>query len=191
MKNYILKNWLLLSVAFLFMCISIVNWNNQNEEKKYTPKYTTVSSKKDALKVIYVHDTIVKKFHEIKSITKVEQKIKIDTVKIVFKDSVPCIFERSGELKKEYYTLGYKLDNKSLEITKLDIVTDTLKIVDGSKRKWFWGKETNAVDVSHTNKLFYNSDVQYVEVKKEKKFYDTTLFKFGVGFATGIAITRQ
>jgi len=142
------------------------------------------------LKVIYVHDTIVKKFHEIKTITKVEQKIKIDTIKVVFKDTVQFIFERSGELKKEYYTLGYKVDNKALEITKLDIVPDTLKIVDGSKRKWFWGMETNAVDVSHTNKLFYNSDVQHVEVKKDKRFYDTTLFKVGAGFILGVAVTK-
>lgn len=188
MRNYIVKNWLLLSIILVLICISFADYSNREKTKQDTPKYTTVSNKKEALKVIYVHDTITKTFHEIKSITKVEQKIKFDTIKIPFKDTVNCIFERSGELKKEFYTIGYKVNNKTLEITRFDIVPDTLKIVDGSKRKWFLGKEINAVDVSHTNKLFYNSDVHHVEVKKDKPFYDTKLFNFGAGFLAGALI---
>ena len=190
MKNLIKNNWYWIAIIILLLSLLISKCNNEKYTKKDTPKYTTVPNKKEALKVIYVHDTIIKKFHEIKSITKVEQKIKLDTIIIPFKDTVNCIFERSGELKKEFYTIGYKVNNKALEVTKFYIVPDTLKIVDGSKRKWFLGKEINAVDVSHTNKLFYNSDVQHVEVKKDKQFYDTTLFKFGVGFGLGVAVTK-
>lgn len=188
--KFIQNNWYWLLIILVLSSMLLVKCENEKSTKHDTPKYTTVSTKKEALEILPVPETIVKKFHEIKTITKIEQKIKFDTIKIAFKDTVPCIFERSGELKREYYTLGYKVNNKALEVTKLDLVPDTLTIVDGSKRKWFWGKETNAVDVSHSNKLFYNSDVQHVVVKKEKRFYETTLFKLGVGFAAGVAIKK-
>ena len=188
MKNLI-KNYWYWIVIIILSSILIAKFKNEKEVKKDTPKYITVESKKEALKTIYVHDTIIKKFHEIKTITQVEQKLRIDTVKILFKDSIPCVFNRSGEVKTEYYTLGYELNNKALKVTNLT-AQDSITIVTGTSRKWFLGKETNTIDVSHSNKLFYNSEVKHVEVKPAKAFYDTTLFKFGIGFIAGVAIVK-
>lgn len=189
MKDLILKFGQFIIIVIL--CILLFNKCQKEKLVKHdTSNYTTVSSKKEALKVITVHDTIVKKFHDIKNITKVVQNVRVDTVKIVFKDSIPCIFERTGDVKQKEYSFDYKIDNNSANVINFKVTPDTLTIVDGSKRKWFLGKETNAVDVSHSNKYFYNSDVQHVEVKKRKQFYDTRLFNVSVGVIGGIFLVK-
>lgn len=187
MKNYIVKNWGLLLVLLVLLSVCVVNCTNESLSKKDTSTYTTVSSKKEALKTIYVHDTIVKKFHEIKTITKVEQQIKIDTVTIVFRDTIPCDFSRSGRVITKEYDLGYKINNSYLKVCNLKI-KDSLLIVTGTKRKWFLGEETNTIDISHSNKYFYDSNIKHVEVKTSKKFYETRLFSLGIGVLIGVSL---
>ena len=60
----------------------------------------------------------------------------------------------------------------------------------GTKRKWFLGKETNTIDISHTNKYISSDQIQHIEVVPKKPFYDTTLFKFTAGFILGVAVTK-
>jgi hypothetical protein len=69
-------------------------------------------------------------------------------------------------------------------------IEDSLLIVTGTKRKWFLGKETNTIDISHTNKYISSGQVQHIEVVQKKQWHDTNLFKFGVGFILGVAVTK-
>jgi hypothetical protein len=113
----------------------------------------------------------------------------IDTIEIRYKDTIECDFMRSGELKTNEYRFTYESNNKGFKIDNLTI-EDSLIIVTGTKRKWFLGKETNSIDISHTNKYISSGNVQHLEVKPKKKFYETTLFKVGVGFVFGVAIMK-
>lgn len=189
MKTYITNNWLLLSIIVILICISFARYNNDRIDNKDTPKYKTVTSKKESVESLQVPGTIVKKFHEIKTVTRYVDKIQIDTVVVRYKDTIPCVFERSGELKTPEYTFTYKSDNKGFKIDNLQL-HDSLLIVAGTKRKWFLGKETNTIDISHTNKYISSDQVQHIEVVKKKAFYETTLFKVAVGFGLGVAVTK-
>jgi len=188
-KDKILGNiyWIVITLVLSSMLAS--KCSNEKATKKDTKEYKTVSSQKEALEVLQVPETIVKKFNKIKTITKYRDRIKIDTIKITYKDSIPCDFLRTGEIKAKEYSFTYESNNKGLEVANFDI-QDSLIIVTGTKRKWFWGKETNSIDVSHSNKLIKSEGIRHVEVKEKKKFYDTTLFKVTVGFAFGVAIAR-
>jgi hypothetical protein len=189
MKDFIKQNWYWIGIIIVLFSALFTRCNNDKATKKDSKQYTTVSTKKEALEVMQVPETIVKKFTEIKTITKFKDIIKIDTIKIVYKDSIPCSFERTGELKTKEYSFTYESNNKGFKVSNLDI-QDSLVIVTGIKRKWFLGKQTNTIDISHSNKYISSQGVRHVEIKEDKKFYETTLFKFGLGLVLGIAIAK-
>lgn len=188
-KYKIVSNWVWILIILILSSILASKCTNEKITKKDTKEFTTVSTKKEALDVLQVPETIVKKFTEIKTITKFKETIKIDTIKIVYKDSIPFQFERNGELKTKEYTFTYKSNNKGFKIDNLTI-EDSLIIITGTKRKWFLGKSINTIDISHSNKYISNQDIRHVEVKEKKKFYETTLFKFAVGFGLGVAVSK-
>lgn len=189
MKEFIKSNWAWLGIVIFLLAVILNRCNNDEITKKDTPISKTVTSKKEAVEQAKIPDTIVKKFTEIKTVTRYVDKVKIDTVVIRYKDSVPCVFERSGELKTNEYTFTYQINQNGFKIDNFQL-HDSLLIVTGTKRKWFLGKETNTIDISHTNKYISSEQVQHVEVVKKKAFYDTTLFKFGAGLILGVAITK-
>lgn len=132
---------------------------------------------------------IAKKFTNVKAVTKVITETKLDTIRLTYKDSVPCRFERIGELITKDYHIDYKSTQKGIVISYLSI-PDSVTIVTGIKRNWLFGKTTSTIDISHSNKFVNNGKVDYYEVKQNKKFYQTTLFKFGIGVLVGNLILK-
>lgn len=189
MKEFIKSNWAWLGIILVLVSALISRCSNDNLVKKDITTYKTVTSKKEAIKESNIPDTIVKKFTEIKTVTRYVDRIKIDTVVVKYKDTVPCVFERSGAINKKEYSLTYQSNQNGLKLHNLAI-QDSLLIVTGTKRKWFLGKETNTIDISHTNKYISSNQIQHIEVVPKKPFYDTTLFKFGAGFILGVALTK-
>lgn len=132
---------------------------------------------------------LTNKFSQVKSITKYVTNTKFDTINIVYKDSVPCNFERIGSDFQEWYQLGYKSNQKGVVITDL-FIPDSVIIVTGDKRKWFWGKRTSVTDITHANPFINTEDVQHIEVVNPTKWYDSTIFKIAVGFLGGVFLLK-
>lgn len=132
---------------------------------------------------------ISSKFSKVKTITKVITETKLDTIRLIYKDTIPCVFKRKGELITNEYHIDYTSTQKEFTIDYLSI-PDSLTIVTGLKRKWFLGKETQTIDVIHSNKYINNGKLNYYEVVQPKKWYQTTLFKVGVGVLLGGLILR-
>lgn len=189
MKEFIKSNWAWLGIIIFLVCALISRCGNDAIQKHDTPTYKTVTSKKEAVKSASIPDTIVKKFTEIKTVTRYVDRIKIDTITIRYKDTIPCVFERSGAINEKEYSLTYQSNQNGLNLSNIQL-HDSLLIVTGTKRKWFLGKETNTIDISHTNKYISSDQLQHIEVVPKKKFYDTNLFKFVVGFGLGVAVTK-
>ena len=129
------------------------------------------------------------KFSNIKSVTKYVTNTKFDTIKLVYNDSIPCKFERIGSDFKEWYHIAYKSNQIGVEITELSI-PDSVIIASGEKRKWFWGKRTSVTDITHANPFVETESVQHIEIKQPTKWYDSTIFKIGIGFIGGILLMR-
>lgn len=132
---------------------------------------------------------LVNKFSNVKSVTKYVTNTKFDTIKLVYNDSIPCEFERIGSDMKEWYHIAYKSNQKGVEITELSI-PDSVIVVTGDKRKWFWGKRTSVTDITHANPFVQTESVQHIEVVKPAKWYDSTIFKIGLGFIGGIFLVK-
>lgn len=129
------------------------------------------------------------KFSNVKSITKYVTNTKLDTIKLVYQDSIPCNFERIGSDFQEWYNLAYKSNQKGIEITELSI-RDSVIIATGDKRKWFWGKRTSVTDITHANPFVETENVQHIEVVQPAKWYDSTIFKIGLGFIGGVLLVK-
>lgn len=127
------------------------------------------------------------KFSNIRTVTRYVTNTKFDTISLVYKDTVPCNFERIGSDFKEWYQLGYKSNQKGVVITDL-FIPDSVVIVSGDKRKWFWGKRTSTMDITHANPFIETELVQSIEVVQPNKWYDSTIFKIAIGFIGGVLI---
>jgi len=132
---------------------------------------------------------LVNKFSNVKSVTKYVTNTKFDTIKLVYQDSIPCNFEKIGSDLKEWYHIAYKSNQIGVEITELSI-PDSVIVVTGEKRKWFWGKRTSVTDITHANPFVETESIQHIEVVKPAKWYDSTIFKIGVGFIGGILLLK-
>ena len=129
------------------------------------------------------------KFSNVKSVTKYVTNTKFDTIKLVYNDSIPCEFERIGSDMKEWYHIAYKSNQKGVEITELSI-PDSVIVVTGDKRKWFWGKRTSVTDITHANPFVETESVQHIEVVQPTKWYDSTILKIAIGFIGGMLLLK-
>jgi hypothetical protein len=152
-----------------------------------------VYTKEQLKKSLIMKDKKVKeladKFSNIKSITKIVTNTKFDTIKLVYQDSVPCNFERIDSVLQEWYHIAYKSNQKGVTFTELSI-PDSIIVASGEKRKWFWGKRTSVTDITHLNPFVETEQIQHVEVQEIAKWYDSTIFKIGLGFIGGLFLIK-
>lgn len=132
---------------------------------------------------------LTNKFSKVKAVTKYITNTKFDTIKLTYKDSIPCNFEVADSILKKWYHIAYKSNQKGIEITKLNI-PDSVLVVSGDKRKWFWGKRTSVTDITHSNPFIKTESIQHVMIKEKIKWYDSTLLKIGIGFIGGTLIVK-
>lgn len=164
----------------------------KNNQLVVSSKILIANNKKQAIEIIGSNESIkelTNKFSKVKSITKYVEKLKIDTVKVVYKDSVPCTFEKQGNISNSDYSLNYKSNQRGISITDL-VIENEITIVTGIKKKWFLGKETQTIDITNSNKLIKVGELKQVDITPKKRFYETTLFKVGIGILAGTLITR-
>ena len=202
MKNYLKNNWLLIIICIVMASMLFAKCENEKvlsgnldtlniEMQSYKLKDGKIvnTSKTVTYEKIPEKTELTKKFAEVKTIIKIVEKVRIDTVMVAYKDTIPCKFDRTGSIVKKHYSLDYKSTQKGINVSNLQL-SDTLEIVAGTKRKWFLGRETQTIDVSHSNPYITNKEIQHIEIKPKKKFYDTTLFKVGIGIIAGAIIIK-
>lgn len=126
--------------------------------------------------------SLKKEFSKVHSVVKVETKTVFDTIRIVYKDSVPYHFTRSGEIRSQWYSLKYTSGQKGIVIDSLRTWTST-SVLTGIKRKWLLGKPVVTTDITNTNPYVTVSGVKSVEVVVPEPIYR----KWYVWLAAGIA----
>ena len=163
--------------------------NGQLVTSAQTLSYTNAQLKNSLLGKDKTLKQVMAKFAKVQSVTKYVTNTKFDTIAITYKDSIPCIFERHDAVFHQWYSLGYKSNQKGITITELSI-PDSVAIVTGTKRKWFLGKQTQTIDITHANPFVQTDELQHIEVVAKPKWYETTIFKVGLGFLGGFLIAK-
>jgi hypothetical protein len=200
MKNYLTNNWVLVLLVLILSSMLLVKCEN---EKLLTSNLDTLNVQVESYKLKngqLVNTTktvtyqkvpnptpLTKQFAKVETITKIVEKIKIDTVRIIYRDTIPCVFNKSGTIGDGNYSVNYKSSQKGIILSDLEL-KDTLSHVTGMKRKWLLGKKTYTIDIVNKNKYVKIEGIEHIEIKPKKKFYETTLFKIGVGILIGTQI---
>jgi len=151
--------------------------------------YTNKELREKVLNKDAILKELAKKTAVIKTVTRYVNKIRVDTVKEKYIETIPCLFERTGSIESEDYSLNYKSNQDGLQISDLAI-DNNVSIITGTTRKWFLGKETQTISVTNTNKLVSTESLEHFEIKREKRWWDNNLFKIGLGFAAGVLIAK-
>lgn len=210
MKNWIKQNWVLIIVVALLFSTCTYNYNQLKLERKHnsdlihkvenyklkdgtiiaSTTVTEISENriKDIIKNSPVKTKqVAKKFHKVKEISSIEQKIVIDSIYVPFKDTTDIV--KIGEKIDSNFSFKYNISNKDFTITDLKIA-DTLTIIKGVKRKWFLGKETYTVDYLHSNKFIVSEKASVIEIKPIKHWYQNKFLWFALGAITTTIIIR-
>jgi competence protein ComGC len=132
---------------------------------------------------------LTSKFTKVKAVTKFVTNTNLDTITLTYRDSIPCNFKKIDSLSNQWYNISYQSNQKGIEITKLNI-SDSVIVVTGDKRKWFWGKRTSVTDITHANPFVKTESIQHIEVKEKTKWYNSTIFKVGIGFIGGALLLQ-
>jgi len=143
-----------------------------------TSQKVSILTEKQLKEQIAINKELIKKFSQIKTVTKTVTVTKIDSVDVPFKVQVPCDFERSNSVLDKHYSFDYSVNQNGLKIKNL-IVPDSISIVTGTKRKWFLGKETQYIDITHSNPNVQDNALQHYEIQEPKKWYQTNGAKMG------------
>ena len=163
--------------------------NGQLVTSAQTLSYTNAQLKNSLLGKDKTLKQVMAKFSKVQSVTKYVTNTKIDTIAITYKDTIPCVFQINDAIFHEWYSLGYDSNQKGITITEL-YVPDSVAIVTGTKRKWFLGKQTQTIDITHTNPFVQTDAVQHIEVVAKPKWYETTIFKLLLGATGGYLLAK-
>ena len=147
----------------------------------------------DLKKVIAKQDEdlakLLDEFRKVKATVIIKTEVRIDTIEAPFTEPVPFTFSRTGNVTDQWYSLDYKVTEKGLTIAPFKTWTD-ITVITGMKRKWFLGKQRYVTDVTASNPFISVLEVNSIVTKEKPKFYETTLFKVGIGFIGGILINK-
>lgn len=134
-------------------------------------------------------DQLMASFSKVKTVIKYQTKLEIDSIPVPYKDSVPCVFEKTGRVFDKNYSFDYESNQNGFKVKNI-ILPDSVALVSGTKRKWFWGKETHVIDITHSNSLIKTEGLQSVEITPKVKFWNTTVFKIGIGVVAGALLVK-
>lgn len=128
-------------------------------------------------------------FSKIRSLVKYETVTLIDSVPIAYKDTVSCIFERSGAITNNWYTLNWQSNQRGIKIDSLHF-ENTVTLISGFKRKWFLGEEILVTDISNSNPYLKTVNITSAEITIRQSWFKKWFVWFILGSASGFLLTR-
>ena len=132
---------------------------------------------------------LTKPFTDIHNVIKYKTITKVDTIYINYADTLPCIFQRSGKKRTDWYTFNYKSNQKGIQIDSLVANTETT-LITGTKREWFLGQQTLVTDITNSNPHIKVTSLKAAEIKIPEPWYRKWYFWLAAGAVGGIIVSR-
>ncbi|RZJ71074.1 hypothetical protein [Flavobacterium sp.] len=156
-----------------------------------TASKKTVEADRDQLKELANSQgkqmaAMTKEFRQVKSATIVSAPIFIPKAEVKFDTPLPCPeFERKGVKEDDkWFRFQYVVNQNGFSLDSLK-VSDTLRIVNGTKRKWFLGKAIPTTDLTSSNP--YSTPTIIFTASESKK---SDLLREAVLFIAGTVLGR-
>jgi len=123
-------------------------------------------------------------------IIQIKERIVIKEVEVMFHDSIPCPpFYKPFDLSHEFYSLSGSVTNTKFKLDSIKI-PNMRSVVVGTKKNGFLKRNDHIVTIQNSNPFMSTKKITSYTIKEEKKWYETTSFKVGVGFLGGILTYR-
>ena len=117
-----------------------------------------------------------------------KQEVRIDTIKIPYKEEVDCVFSRFQTIKQPYYTFDLLSNEKGNTITNFSLTDNKQDIVIGYKKKKFFSNSELRVDITNSNPLFNQKEIKPIVIVYKKSWYEKPQITIPLGFALGLII---
>jgi len=132
---------------------------------------------------------LTKGFVSVHNVTQYKTFTLYDTLTVVYRDTVPCVFWRDGVVEKPWYRFRYTVNQKGITLDSLTF-TNTSTVISGTRRKWFLGKEIVFTEVNNTNPYITVTEIKAAEVTLPAPVYKKWYVWLGVGLASGYFLGR-
>lgn len=143
----------------------------------------TIAAQKGNIKVLTAG------FYRINTVITTQTITKLDTIVIPFEKPIPCEFDREGTISQEWFSLGYKLNNKNLTIDSVTIPNEQI-IVVGLKRKNMFSKSILVTEITNTNPKITTTGLTSYETVVPVKWYESKTVWATVGAIIGFLIAK-
>ncbi len=128
-------------------------------------------------------------FSKVHTVTKFKTITRYDTIAVVYKDTVPCLFKRSGRVNDRWYGFGYRVNQNGFTLDSLT-VANTATVVTGTKRKWFLGKEIITTDITNSNPHIKVTGITSAEIVIPEPWYKKWYVWLAAGVAGGFLLAK-
>ena len=130
--------------------------------------------------------TALKDFKKTIATIQSKQEVRIDTIKIPYKEEVECIFSRFQTIKKPYYTFDLLSNEKGNTIANFRLTDNKQDIVIGYKKKNFFSNSELRVDITNSNALFNQKEIKPIIIVYKKSWYEKPQITIPLGFTLAI-----
>lgn len=154
-----------------------------------TLQYTKQQLQDNLLKKDAELTELTKEFTKINSVIKYQTVLRLDTLQVVYHDTIPYIFNREGNIEKPFYSFKYKSTQSGFTIDSLTI-PNTTTVITGTKRKWFLGAEILTTDVTNTNPYITVTGITAAEIVLPSPWYKKWYVWFVAGIVGGCFIAK-
>lgn len=138
--------------------------------------------------------TLAKEFSKLQSATKIKQEVEIVEIPIIYRDSIPCNFERKDSISTKKYRFDYLSNQRGVTISNLSIPNDQYVLTGYKGGGFFSGNGVLTVDVTNTNEAIKTRNIETQVITIPKPFYNKGWFTISVNvgcFVGGYILGRN
>lgn len=132
----------------------------------------------------------IKDYKKVIATIQTTQVVKIDTIKIPFKDTIACVFSKDFEVRDKWYQFNQNITNKGFTITDFELTPNKQDIVVGWKKQGWFKNPLATVEITNSNPLFNQVDIKPIIIVYNKKWHEKWYVTIPSAFALGYVLSN-
>ena len=130
----------------------------------------------------------LKNFKRPITIIETKQEVRIDTVLVPYKDTIPFIFNRFEKKVDKYYSLNITSNQRGNTISDLTLTPNKQIIIVGDKRNNIFKDAELRVDITNSNKYFNQKNIKPIVIVYKKVWFEKPVITIPIGIVLGLLI---
>ena len=130
----------------------------------------------------------LKNFKRPITIIETKQEVRIDTVLVPYKDTIPFIFNRFEKKVDKYYSLNITSNQRGNTVSDLTLTPNKQTIIVGDKRSSIFKDTELRVDITNSNKYFNQKNIKPIVIVYKKVWFEKPLVTIPIGIVLGLLI---